>query len=84
MTTGSPSAADEKLSLAALIALVIGSMVGAGIFTLPAKLGGASNGAGVLIAWVCCRGPWSCREASESRCGAPRAQVALIAPVGRV
>ena len=51
MTTGSASAADETLSLAALIALVIGSMVGAGIFTLPSKLGGASNGVGVLIAW---------------------------------
>ncbi len=34
-----------------LLPLVIGSMVGAGIFTLPAKLGGASNGAGVLTAW---------------------------------
>ena len=51
MTTGSASSADEKLSRAALIALVIGSMVGVGLFTLPSKLGGASNSMGALIAW---------------------------------
>jgi len=45
------SASDRQLSLAALIALVVGSMVGAGIFTLPAKFGRASGGLGALVAW---------------------------------
>ena len=30
---------DQKLSRGALVALVVGSMVGAGIFTLPAAFG---------------------------------------------
>lgn len=51
MTSAPTSAADHKLSLAALIALVIGSMVGAGIFTLPSKFGAASGGLAALIAW---------------------------------
>lgn len=33
------SSADQKFSLAALIALVVGSMVGSGIFALPAAFG---------------------------------------------
>ena len=40
-----------KLSLAALIALVVGSMVGAGIFSLPATFGRATGVAGALVAW---------------------------------
>ncbi len=39
------------LSRGALTALVIGSMVGAGIFTLPAKFASASGGLGALLAW---------------------------------
>ena len=42
----------RKLSLGALISLVIGSMIGAGIFTLPAKFGQATGVFGALIAWV--------------------------------
>ena len=48
MTT---SSADQKLSLAALIALVVGSMVGSGIFALPAAFGRATGVLGALIAW---------------------------------
>jgi len=47
----STTSSDQKLSLAALIAMVIGSMVGAGIFTLPSKFGSASGVLGALIAW---------------------------------
>ena len=42
----------EKLSLRALIALVVGSMVGSGIFALPAAFARATGGFGALIAWL--------------------------------
>ncbi|MBV8886562.1 MAG: amino acid permease, partial [Chroococcidiopsidaceae cyanobacterium CP_BM_RX_35] len=42
----------ETLSVRALSALVVGSMVGAGIFTLPAAFGRATGVLGALIAWV--------------------------------
>jgi arginine:ornithine antiporter / lysine permease len=44
--------ADQKLSRTALIALVIGSMVGAGIFALPASFGRATGALGAMIAWT--------------------------------
>lgn len=43
---------EQKLALPALIALVVGSMIGAGIFSLPATFGRATGGAGALIAWA--------------------------------
>ena len=43
---------DKKLSLPALTAMVIGSMVGAGIFMIPARFAGATGVIGSLIAWV--------------------------------
>src|SRR5215467_1857042 len=46
------NSSDRKLSLGSLISLVIGSMIGAGIFTLPSKFGQATGVAGALIAWV--------------------------------
>ena len=45
------AAQDPKLSRGALVALVVGSMVGAGIFTLPAAFGRTTGGLGALIAW---------------------------------
>jgi arginine:ornithine antiporter/lysine permease len=48
----SPAPTDQKLSRAALVALVVGSMVGSGIFALPASFGRATGGLGALIAWV--------------------------------
>lgn len=42
----------QTLPLSALIALVVGSMVGAGIFTLPARFGQATGVVGALIAWL--------------------------------
>lgn len=41
----------QKLSLFALTAMVVGSMVGAGIFSLPRTFGAATGPFGALIAW---------------------------------
>ena len=46
------SSAGQTLSLRALIALVVGSMVGSGIFALPSAFGRATGGVGALIAWA--------------------------------
>jgi arginine:ornithine antiporter/lysine permease len=43
---------DQKLSLRALVALVVGSMVGSGIFALPSAFGQATGGLGALVAWA--------------------------------
>jgi arginine:ornithine antiporter/lysine permease len=43
---------EQKLSLRALIALVVGSMVGSGIFAVPSAFGRATGGLGALIAWA--------------------------------
>ena len=48
----SPNEADQKLSRSALVALVIGSMVGSGIFALPASFGRAAGALGAMIAWI--------------------------------
>ena len=50
----SPSLTSDKqtLSVGALTALVVGSMVGAGIFTIPSAFGRATGVFGGLIAWV--------------------------------
>jgi arginine:ornithine antiporter/lysine permease len=45
------AAVDAKLSRGALVALVVGSMVGAGIFTLPAAFGRTTGALGAIIAW---------------------------------
>ncbi len=42
---------DQQLSRGALVALVVGSMVGSGIFTLPSAFGRATGVLGALIAW---------------------------------
>ncbi|MDM0078158.1 basic amino acid/polyamine antiporter [Variovorax sp. J2P1-59] len=42
---------DQKLSRGALVGLVVGSMVGAGIFALPAAFGRSTGVLGALIAW---------------------------------
>ncbi|WP_395622521.1 basic amino acid/polyamine antiporter [Sphingomonas daechungensis] len=46
------SAQPSKLSLRALTAMVVGSMVGAGIFNLPARFGSATGPLGAIIAWT--------------------------------
>ncbi len=46
------TATKQTLSVWALSALVVGSMVGAGIFTLPAAFGRATGVLGALLAWL--------------------------------
>ncbi len=45
------SSSSQKLSLGALTALVVGSMIGAGVFSLPATFGRATGVMGAIIAW---------------------------------
>jgi arginine:ornithine antiporter/lysine permease len=56
--TASPSAPSlvQKLSLPVLTAMVVGSMVGAGIFSLPRTFAGATGPFGALIAWTIAAG----------------------------
>jgi len=43
---------DNKLGLWLLIGLVVGNMVGSGLFMLPSTLAKAANPAGVILAWL--------------------------------
>lgn len=45
-------AAEQRFSRMTLVALVVGSMVGAGIFSLPATFGNATGPFGAIIAWI--------------------------------
>lgn len=47
-----PDSQQKKISLFGLTAMVVGSMVGAGIFNLPARFGTATGPFGAMIAWV--------------------------------
>src|SRR5690349_22701019 len=47
-----PVATPAKMSLPTLTGLVVGSMVGAGVFSLPARFGVATGILGSLIAWA--------------------------------
>jgi len=51
MTTQEKVASD-KLSVAALTAMVVGSMVGAGVFTLPQRFASQTGVLGAVIAWL--------------------------------
>lgn len=44
--------AVQKIALPALVAMVVGSMIGSGIFTLPSRFAAATGVYGALIAWV--------------------------------
>jgi arginine:ornithine antiporter/lysine permease len=46
------SSSHQKLSLLSLIALVVGSMIGSGIFALPAAFGRTTGSLGAIVAWV--------------------------------
>lgn len=46
------SSENQKLSLFALTSMVVGSMVGAGIFNLPSRFGTATGPFGAIIAWA--------------------------------
>ena len=43
---------DKKLSRMALVALVVGSMIGSGLFSLPSKFANATGVIGGMIAWT--------------------------------
>jgi arginine:ornithine antiporter/lysine permease len=47
-----PAAGDRKLSLLELTALVVGSMIGSGIFALPGAFGNTTGVYGALLAWL--------------------------------
>ena len=50
--TDSPAPTGQTFSLLTLTAMVVGSMVGAGIFSLPATFGRATGPFGAIIAWA--------------------------------
>ena len=50
MTAAASAPATGKLGFAALLALVIGNMIGSGVYLLPASL--ASVGSSSLVGWV--------------------------------
>ena len=51
-TETSPTVTAGKMSVPTLTGLVVGSMVGAGVFSLPARFGVATGILGSLIAWA--------------------------------
>ncbi len=51
-TTTSTGGAVQKMTLPTLTAMVVGGMVGAGVFSLPARFGVATGILGSLIAWA--------------------------------
>jgi arginine:ornithine antiporter / lysine permease len=51
MATPSSTSSEPGLSRGALVALVVGSMIGSGIFALPSAFGRTTGALGALIAW---------------------------------
>ncbi len=51
-TTAMASSSTQKLPLGALTAMVVGSMVGAGVFSIPRNFAQATGVYGALIAWA--------------------------------
>jgi arginine:ornithine antiporter/lysine permease len=51
-TTEQPEKVTEKVSLPTLTAMVVGSMVGAGVFLLPHRFGVVTGVLGAIIAWT--------------------------------
>ncbi len=45
-------ASDQKFTRMTLTAMVVGSMVGAGIFSLPARIGAATGPFGAIVSWL--------------------------------
>lgn len=46
------SNSEKKLGLSSLTAMVVGSIIGAGIFSLPRTFGGSTGAFGAIIAWA--------------------------------
>ncbi|MRJ77414.1 amino acid permease [Aeromicrobium sp. SMF47] len=51
MTAGKATSGTQKVSVLTLAAMVVGSIVGGGVFTLPENFGDATGVLGALIAW---------------------------------
>jgi arginine:ornithine antiporter/lysine permease len=51
-TDTSTNKADQKVSLPTLTAMVVGSMIGSGVFLLPRRFGTETGVLGAIIAWV--------------------------------
>lgn len=51
MTTNEKTITDSKMSLPTLTAIVVGSMIGAGVFSLPARFGSSAGALAAIIAW---------------------------------
>lgn len=51
-TTATEQPSNRKVPLAALVALVIGSMIGGGIFSLPHQMAGAAAPGPLIIGWI--------------------------------
>src|SRR4029450_946855 len=47
-----PASTAQKLTFATMMTMVVGSMVGAGVFSLPARFAQQTGISGALIAWV--------------------------------
>jgi len=47
-----PASEPQKVTRAVLVGMVVGSMVGAGVFSLPARFGVATGVVGAVIAWL--------------------------------
>lgn len=52
MTTESPADTNRKVSVGTLTAMVVGSIVGSGVFVLPRRFGSETGVLGALIAWT--------------------------------
>ena len=50
--TKEASTGSSKMSMPTLTAMVVGSMIGAGVFSLPARFGGAAGVFAAIIAWT--------------------------------
>jgi arginine:ornithine antiporter/lysine permease len=50
--SGSGASIVAKMTLPTLTAMVVGSMVGAGVFSLPARFGTATGVVGAVVAWI--------------------------------
>ena len=64
---GTASSSQQKLTLFALTAMVVGGMVGAGIFSLPRTFGIATGPFGAIIAWCIAARACTCWRASSRR-----------------
>jgi arginine:ornithine antiporter/lysine permease len=56
IATPADARSEKKFSLPVLTAMVVGSMVGAGIFSLPRTFAGATGPFGAIIAWIIAAG----------------------------